>query len=260
MASRTHDPTKDPRTRGRGSRPRAVAAGGLIASAAALGVAANAADASTIFACYKKSNDALSYSSSHKCKRGSKLISWNSAGPQGSTGTQGAAGLQGAQGAAGPQGAKGAQGPQGPAGAVAGYAQEDFTGAALTAGSNVVATVDPSSSGQFALNAMATIGASGGNWGCFIKDGTSQTPEAENLQFGTARTQTTATNGIMANSGASFMEVCHVSPKSGSTETLVDSALTAVRLSVGHVSESPIANKFHKAATALPGAAPRPSK
>jgi hypothetical protein len=239
----------------RGGR-RAVAATGLIASAAAFGVSASAADASTIFACYKKSSDALSYSKSHKCKKGSKLISWNSQGPQGATG---AAGAKGAQGAAGPQGAKGAQGPQGPAGAVAGYANERFSGSSLTSGAHVVAALTPASSGEFEVNAMATIGAGGGNWQCWAQSSSGgKTPEAENLLFGTARTQTIETTGILPGGPtSSIVEVCNVSPKSGSKPTVFDSALTAVRLSAAHVTTS-VTNKFNKASSAArPGAAPR---
>ena len=113
MGNKTHAATKGPRGRLTRSRQRAVAATGLIASAAALGLSPTTAETKTVFACYKKSSDVLSYSKRQKCPKGSKLISWNSEGPQDSTGAAGPQGVQGVQGVQGPQGSKGVQGAQG---------------------------------------------------------------------------------------------------------------------------------------------------
>jgi len=50
------------------------------------------------------------------CPRGSRIISWNSVGPQGRRGATGRQGIAGPRGGRGPGGPKGATGPKGPAG------------------------------------------------------------------------------------------------------------------------------------------------
>jgi hypothetical protein len=164
----------------RSAKSRALTATGLVASVAtsAFGVAAvTAADAQagTIYACYNKTTNQLSYTKRSHCKQGSKLIWWNSKGPQGATGpagAQGAAGAQGVQGAPGPQGTTGPQGAQGATGAQGAAGQNGagpgyynyvsvrpHSSSAPIVGTTptVVAALSPKSGGTYDVNAVTTI-------------------------------------------------------------------------------------------------------
>jgi hypothetical protein len=86
---------------------RRGAFGVAIAAALLLGLlAASQAQASTLYACVKKNGTAHIYSKKPKCKKGETKLSWNSAGPKGTTG---------------PNGKNGTNGTNGVNGAVAGY-------------------------------------------------------------------------------------------------------------------------------------------
>ncbi|MGO9911578.1 MAG: hypothetical protein ACLPQS_10500, partial [Acidimicrobiales bacterium] len=86
----------------------ALAAAGLIASSAAVAglgaLAAMPAGAATVtkfYACYSDKTNALTdlqANKAPKCASGTKLVSWNVAGPQGAKGAQGAKGSLGANG------------------------------------------------------------------------------------------------------------------------------------------------------------------
>lgn len=56
------------------------------------------AQASTIYACAKKNGTARVYTKKPKCKKGEKLLSWNTTGPAGKNGANGANGSNGAAG------------------------------------------------------------------------------------------------------------------------------------------------------------------
>jgi hypothetical protein len=81
----------------------------LLASTAALIVAVfaavPAAQASTLYACVKKSGSAHIYTKKPKCKKGESKLSWGTVGPAGSNGTNGANGANGTNGNNGANGA-----------------------------------------------------------------------------------------------------------------------------------------------------------
>src|ERR1700735_4570567 len=93
-----------------------LAGGGLGAAAIEAGTA-SAATPAKISACYSKKSGALTHlKAGKKCKKGTTLISWNTAGVAGASGAPGAAGapgLAGEKGATGATGTTGTQGPQG---------------------------------------------------------------------------------------------------------------------------------------------------
>lgn len=181
MSVSTHGRDSD---NARGIKSRALTTTGIVASVAtgAFGVAAVAAaeaQAGTIYACYKKSNNQLSYSKKAHCKQGSKLISWNSkgqsggTGAQGAAGPQGAAGAQGAQGATGGQGAQGAQGAPGQNGTGPGYYQYHAIGTSPVIGAapTVIAAFSPRSGGTYDVNAVQTIhNASSAATECWLRN------------------------------------------------------------------------------------------
>lgn len=86
-----------------------VATGALLLAAFAV---ASQAEASTLYACVKKSGTARVFTKKPKCKKGESKISWNAEGP---------AGKNGANGASGTNGTNGTSGTNGTNGAVAGY-------------------------------------------------------------------------------------------------------------------------------------------
>ena len=174
------------------AKSRALKATGLMASVAtgAFGVAAVAAadaQAGTIHACYKKSNHQLSYSKSGSCKHGSKLISWNSAGPQGAQGATGAQGAQGATGGAGSQGAQGAQGAAGQNGTGPGYYHYTSLGLGSPIGTTptVVAAMSPLVGGVYDVNGATTVINSGGaHTECWLRNvNSSGSPSASTPQI-----------------------------------------------------------------------------
>ncbi len=135
-----------------GSRRGKLAAAG-VAAVAATGVAAASAQASggRLYACYSKSSHVMRYSKGSRCARGSKSLSWSTAGPQG---------------AQGPEGPQGAQGAQGPAGETAAFAAEN-SNLSLVESSNgsygrVVADYAPSQAGLYVVNAANTLENEGG--------------------------------------------------------------------------------------------------
>jgi hypothetical protein len=71
---------------------------------------ASGAQASTLFACMKKSGSAHVFTKKPKCKKGETKLSWNTAGPAGKNGTSGSNGANGANGANGTNGKDGAAG------------------------------------------------------------------------------------------------------------------------------------------------------
>jgi hypothetical protein len=79
---------------------------GLLTAIAML-LAGSAAQASTIYACKKKSGSLRLVSKKAKCKRGESKIAWNTTGPAGAKGTNGTNGSNGANGASGKEGAEG---------------------------------------------------------------------------------------------------------------------------------------------------------
>ena len=108
----------------------ATLAGGGVGAAAIDAASASAAPAGTISACYKKSNGQLSYlKAGKKCKKGTTLISWNAAGPQGAPGAPGAGGAEGKTGATGLTGTQGPQGTQGTQGVQGHIGAQGVTGA-----------------------------------------------------------------------------------------------------------------------------------
>jgi hypothetical protein len=143
-------------------KQRALAATGLVATAAAggLGVAAvTAAEAQAasgvVHACYNKSTHALKYTKTASCPKGSKLVTWSKAGPQGGAG------------------AKGAQGPQGPTGPAGWAGERYFNSLFFSAGSpTIAASFTPTSAGYFAVNGWADIYPYGNEYyGCWDEGG-----------------------------------------------------------------------------------------
>jgi hypothetical protein len=91
------------------SNRRAVAA--LVATGALLLTAfavASAAEASTLYACVKKSGTARVFTKKPKCKKGESKVSWNSEATAGKNGTNGTDGANGTNGTNGTNGANGA--------------------------------------------------------------------------------------------------------------------------------------------------------
>jgi hypothetical protein len=91
----------------RGPAVLAVAAALLLAVL----VSAQAASASPLFACVKKNGSARLFGKKPKCKKGEKLLSWNT---DGLPGRNGANGLNGSNGVNGTNGKEGKEGPAGP--------------------------------------------------------------------------------------------------------------------------------------------------
>jgi hypothetical protein len=208
---------------------RALAATGLVATAAAagLGVAAvTAAEAQAasgvVHACYNKSTHALKYSKKASCPNGSKLVTWNK---------QGRPGAPGAQGAQGPQGAQGATG------AGAGYADTKVRfplsgpGLSISDSSSPVASFTPTSAGDFAVNAFADLATSGAAW-CWVHGGTgSGNSTGTGFTDQESRLVNVTTTGIVfASPGAPIVEECF----GGSHTSIYSTAVTGVRLTAGH--------------------------
>ncbi|HEV7527741.1 MAG TPA: hypothetical protein VGO29_02485 [Solirubrobacteraceae bacterium] len=78
--------------------------------------AAPQAQASSLFACVKKSGAARVFSKKPKCKKGETLLSWNSQGPAGKNGIKGINGTNGKDGTNGKEGTAGKEGKEGVAG------------------------------------------------------------------------------------------------------------------------------------------------
>jgi hypothetical protein len=74
---------------------------------AAMFAGASGAQASTLFACVKKSGSAHVFTKKPKCKKGETKLSWNSSGPAGKNGTNGSNGSNGTNGKDGNEGAAG---------------------------------------------------------------------------------------------------------------------------------------------------------
>jgi hypothetical protein len=90
----------------RRSLPLAIAAALTVAGLAG----ATQAQASTLYACVKKSGTARVFTKKPKCKKGESKISWNTSGPAGANGTNGKNGTNGSNGSNGTNGANGAVG------------------------------------------------------------------------------------------------------------------------------------------------------
>jgi hypothetical protein len=156
---------------------RKLVAAGVILPAMAIGSLVTAEAATTpqatstkIYACYSDKTGLLSHLNYPKvatCPIGSKLISWNVAGPQGANGpqgSQGAIGPQGAKGVKGGTGATGAQGVAGPQGVQGATGAKGSTGARGAMGPQGVAggtgkTGPPGRQGT--QGAQGTTGAQG---------------------------------------------------------------------------------------------------
>jgi hypothetical protein len=95
--------------------------------------AAPQAQASTLFACVKKSGNTHIFTKKPKCKKGETLLSWNSTGTAGRNGVNGINGAAGA-GKEGPAGKEGTTGKEGKEG-VAGQPQKATTFSATLAAS-----------------------------------------------------------------------------------------------------------------------------
>jgi hypothetical protein len=78
--------------------------------------AAPQAQASTLFACVKKSGATHIFSKKPKCKKSETLLSWNSKGAAGKNGVNGINGAAGKDGPAGKEGTTGKEGKEGVAG------------------------------------------------------------------------------------------------------------------------------------------------
>src|SRR5215212_6394304 len=101
--------------------PAATAA--AVTVAAVVGVAAATvpharSDAGAITACVQSSGKLRIVTSSEKCKKHDRVLTWNVQGAKGDPGPAGPAGPAGPPGPAGPAGATGAPGPAGAQGAV----------------------------------------------------------------------------------------------------------------------------------------------
>jgi hypothetical protein len=89
---------------------------GMAVLAAAAGMlpvvlaAAPTADATTLYACVKKSGAVKVFASKPKCKKGEKKLSWNTEGPAGKNGTNG---VNGKEGLAGKEAKEGKEGKEG---------------------------------------------------------------------------------------------------------------------------------------------------
>jgi hypothetical protein len=131
----------------------AAVAGGALAMAP---VGASAAQGK-ILACYSNKTKALSYlkPSAKKCGKHETLVSWEQAGPQGSTGSQGPQGASGV-GTQGPQGVKGATGP---AGALSGYTATIGSKEPVSKSGGVVDGLQPTP-GDYIINGAVGIVAS----------------------------------------------------------------------------------------------------
>jgi hypothetical protein len=81
----------------------------MFALVAALATASQAR-AATYYACVKKNGSAHVYTNKPRCRRGEKLLSWNSIGPAGRNGRNGTNGENGTNGANGADGETGAPG------------------------------------------------------------------------------------------------------------------------------------------------------
>jgi Collagen triple helix repeat (20 copies) len=239
----------------KGVKDRALTATGLIATAAggAFGVAAvTAAEAQAaggkIFACYSKKTKVLKHASKAHCPKGSKLVAWNSSGPQGAPGAQGHAGangVNGAQGAQGKAGAQGAPGAQGPAGTQAGYANERFGGfsspirSSISPGSFVtIASVTPASSGSFAVEGQVALATPANNGGyCWARDSKSSSSTPEGFDFASAgRDIDVPTTGILkADPTHPIQLVCFAPSSNSKSIEALNAGLTATRVSSGHV-------------------------
>ena len=121
----------------------------LTSGVALIGVLAmtSQAGAATIRACVKKHPAPLeSFTARSKCRHGEQSLSWNTAGPKGSTGAPGAKGSNGANGISGANGA------------VAGFATTNSTGVAVSKEGNVLVSklLPP---GSYIVSAKAVLGA-----------------------------------------------------------------------------------------------------
>src|SRR2546430_13345858 len=97
-----------------GRRAVFAVAGVLLLAALAT---ASRAEASTLYACVKKSGAARILSTKPRCKPGETKLSWNttgSRGQNGANGKEGAAGKEGKEGGSGGKGVTGATRPAGP--------------------------------------------------------------------------------------------------------------------------------------------------
>ncbi len=212
------------------TKVRALTATGVAVATGALGVAAvTAAEAQAasgkIFACYSKKTGALKISKSHKCKKGSKLISWNASGPRGATGA---------------------------AGVVAGYDKYYYSEKALPYETDtVVETISPTSApGDYLVNANLDmyIPADEGYGGCDIwrvnasgKNLESSTRFTFDSGFSNARVVPIPGTGILAlpAAGDKLELVCKVSGGTATTSGEADGwDFDAVRVSTAHISEA----------------------
>jgi hypothetical protein len=84
-----------------------VATGALLLAAFAV---ASQAEASTLYACVKKSGSAHIFTKKPKCKKGESKLTWNSEGPAGKNGANGSNGTNGTNGTSGTNGTNGTNG------------------------------------------------------------------------------------------------------------------------------------------------------
>ncbi len=98
------------------NRRMLVALAACAALMTAVLAAAPQAQASTLFACVKKTGAARVFSKKPKCKKGETLLSWNSKGAAGKNGVNGINGAAGKEGTPGKNGTNGTNGTNGAAG------------------------------------------------------------------------------------------------------------------------------------------------
>lgn len=131
--------------------------------------AASQAQATTIYACYKKTAGTVRIvTAKAKCKKGEAKVSWGTTGKDGVNGAPGATGAGGAngkeggagkEGKEGKAGKEGAPGKEGPAGTALAYAEVSSTGT-LGANSKGVSKMSPGgspSTGVYCLSIPGTL-------------------------------------------------------------------------------------------------------
>jgi hypothetical protein len=207
----------------------ALAAGGTEIANAAAGPPAGTSG--VIYACYSNTTRTLVDTTQAKgCKPGQTKLSWNAKGPQGPRG---------------PRGLRGARGPQASGSPTATYYAYEKKPIPLKGGSRVVARITPKSTGDYIVNAQATLSGRG-NAMCHVAvEGAnstsnlhSQTPLAKNSQAGTQRTYTLPMTGVVetfklaSGSQSTILELCRQTGSTkGSPVTLVDGAMTVTKVS-----------------------------
>jgi hypothetical protein len=122
--------------------------------------AAPQAEASTIYACVKKTSGGLRIVNQRtKCRKSELKLSWNTSGKNGANGQNGKNGTNGTNGtpgAAGKEGKEGKEGKSGEAGSALGYASVSATGVLDTSHSKGVVAVTVPSPGVYCFDLSFT--------------------------------------------------------------------------------------------------------